>query len=152
MAARPGGTVEVLLVVGEPATRLALIRRLGAGAYACFPLVPHGEVIGTLSFARSGDSSFDAGELTLLAAFADQLIGYLEYAGRGPLHLVGNSLGGSICVRVAALRPDLIRTLTLISRWPSPIQFQCSTRIEPTASARRGPTVSRRASGSIATT
>jgi pimeloyl-ACP methyl ester carboxylesterase len=50
-----------------------------------------------------------------IPAFADRLIGYLDHAGRGPVHLVGNSLGGSISVRVAALRPDLIRTLTLIS-------------------------------------
>ncbi|WP_306214263.1 alpha/beta fold hydrolase [Actinoplanes sp. RD1] len=48
-------------------------------------------------------------------AFADGLIAYLEYADRGPVHLVGNSLGGSIAVRVAALRPDLVRTLSLIS-------------------------------------
>jgi pimeloyl-ACP methyl ester carboxylesterase len=47
--------------------------------------------------------------------FADKLIKYLDQDGRGPVHLVGNSLGGSISVRVAALRPDLIRTLTLIS-------------------------------------
>jgi pimeloyl-ACP methyl ester carboxylesterase len=50
-----------------------------------------------------------------IAAFADRLVSYLEYAGRGPVHLVGNSLGGSIAVRVAGLRPDLVRTLTLIS-------------------------------------
>jgi len=50
-----------------------------------------------------------------IAAFADRLIKFLEHADRGPVHLVGNSLGGSISVRVAALRPDLIRTLTLIS-------------------------------------
>jgi pimeloyl-ACP methyl ester carboxylesterase len=50
-----------------------------------------------------------------IPSFADKLIGYLEYADRGPVHLVGNSLGGSISVRVAALRPDLIKTLTLIS-------------------------------------
>jgi pimeloyl-ACP methyl ester carboxylesterase len=50
-----------------------------------------------------------------IPAFADRLIGYLDHAGRGPVHLVGNSLGGSISVRVAALRPDLVRTLTLIS-------------------------------------
>jgi pimeloyl-ACP methyl ester carboxylesterase len=50
-----------------------------------------------------------------IAAFATTLIGYLEHAGRGPVHLIGNSLGGSISVRVAALRPDLVRTLTLIS-------------------------------------
>jgi pimeloyl-ACP methyl ester carboxylesterase len=50
-----------------------------------------------------------------IPAFADKLIKYLDHDGRGPVHLVGNSLGGSISVRVAALRPDLIRTLTLIS-------------------------------------
>jgi pimeloyl-ACP methyl ester carboxylesterase len=50
-----------------------------------------------------------------IASFASTLISYLEHDGRGPVHLVGNSLGGSIAVRVAGLRPDLIRTLTLIS-------------------------------------
>jgi pimeloyl-ACP methyl ester carboxylesterase len=50
-----------------------------------------------------------------IPAFSDRLIKYLDHEGRGPVHLVGNSLGGSISVRVAALRPDLVRTLTLIS-------------------------------------
>ena len=34
---------------------------------------------------------------------------------RGPVHLIGNSLGGAVCARLAAHRPDLIRSLTLIS-------------------------------------
>jgi pimeloyl-ACP methyl ester carboxylesterase len=50
-----------------------------------------------------------------IPAFADRLMAYLDHAGRGPVHLIGNSLGGAISVRVAALRPDLVRTLTLIS-------------------------------------
>jgi pimeloyl-ACP methyl ester carboxylesterase len=50
-----------------------------------------------------------------IPAFADRVIKLLEHENRGPVHLVGNSLGGSISVRVAALRPELIRTLTLIS-------------------------------------
>ncbi|WP_436524139.1 alpha/beta fold hydrolase [Actinoplanes sp. HUAS TT8] len=50
-----------------------------------------------------------------IPAFAATLIDYLDASGRGPVHLVGNSLGGSISVRVAALRPDLVRTLTLVS-------------------------------------
>lgn len=50
-----------------------------------------------------------------IPAFADRLIRYLEYADRGPVHLIGNSLGGSIAVRVAGCRPELVRSLTLIS-------------------------------------
>ncbi|MFI6736870.1 alpha/beta fold hydrolase [Nonomuraea sp. NPDC050451] len=33
----------------------------------------------------------------------------------GPAHLFGNSLGGAVAVRVAATRPDLVRSLTLVS-------------------------------------
>jgi pimeloyl-ACP methyl ester carboxylesterase len=50
-----------------------------------------------------------------LPALAGTIVAYLEHTDRGPVHLVGNSLGGSIAVRVAGLRPDLVRTLTLIS-------------------------------------
>jgi pimeloyl-ACP methyl ester carboxylesterase len=44
----------------------------------------------------------------LLAEFIDAEVGT-------PVHLVGNSMGGAIAVRLAARRPDLVRTLTLIS-------------------------------------
>lgn len=57
----------------------------------------------------------DPGRRYSIAEFANRLIGYLDHSGRGPVHLIGNSLGGSISVRVAALRPDLVRTLTLVS-------------------------------------
>jgi pimeloyl-ACP methyl ester carboxylesterase len=39
----------------------------------------------------------------------------IERRGRGPVHLFGNSFGGAVCTRLAARRPDLVRTLTLIS-------------------------------------
>ena len=38
----------------------------------------------------------------------------LERRG-APSHLFGNSLGGAVATRVAAYRPDLVRTLTLVS-------------------------------------
>ncbi|MEV4178728.1 alpha/beta hydrolase [Nonomuraea sp. NPDC049709] len=44
---------------------------------------------------------------------AGAVIGLLEHTG--PAHLFGNSLGGAIAVKVAASRPDLVRSLTLIS-------------------------------------
>ncbi len=43
------------------------------------------------------------------------VIRYLEESGRGPVHLIGNSMGGAISIVVAARRPDLVRTLTLVS-------------------------------------
>lgn len=50
-----------------------------------------------------------------LQAHADAVIAYLEQSGRGAVHLVGNSMGGAVSILVAAARPDLVRTLTLIS-------------------------------------
>ncbi|REK85397.1 alpha/beta hydrolase [Streptomyces inhibens] len=50
-----------------------------------------------------------------VSAQARAVIRYLDAAGRGPVHLIGNSLGGAVTTRVAAVRPDLVRTLTLIS-------------------------------------
>ena len=54
-----------------------------------------------------GDYSIDAK--------ARIVIELIEHYRRWPVHLVGNSLGGSVAVRVAARRPDLVKTLTLVS-------------------------------------
>jgi pimeloyl-ACP methyl ester carboxylesterase len=50
-----------------------------------------------------------------LTAFAQRVARLIEYADRGPVHLIGNSLGGAVAVRVAGWRPELVRSLTLIS-------------------------------------
>lgn len=49
------------------------------------------------------------------AAHARLTSDYLDQADHGPVHLVANSMGGAICILVAAQRPELVRTLTLIS-------------------------------------
>jgi pimeloyl-ACP methyl ester carboxylesterase len=69
-----------------------------------------GQAIDLPGFGRS-----DPARRYTLGAFAERVIRWIEHGDRGPVHLFGNSLGGSISVRVAALRPDLVRTLTLIS-------------------------------------
>jgi pimeloyl-ACP methyl ester carboxylesterase len=50
-----------------------------------------------------------------ITARADAVIALIEKRGNWPVHLIGNSLGGAVCTRVAGRRPDLVRTLTLIS-------------------------------------
>ncbi len=50
-----------------------------------------------------------------IAALAQTIAALIERRGRGPVHLIGNSLSGGACVKIAATRPELVRTLTLIS-------------------------------------
>jgi pimeloyl-ACP methyl ester carboxylesterase len=50
-----------------------------------------------------------------ITALAATVIKVIEQRGAGPVHLIGNSMGGLVSVKVAAARPDLVRTLTLIS-------------------------------------
>lgn len=47
--------------------------------------------------------------------YANAVIDVIESEGTGPVNLFGNSLGGATAVVVAAARPDLVATLTLIS-------------------------------------
>ncbi|MFJ6655427.1 alpha/beta fold hydrolase [Streptomyces sp. NPDC091377] len=62
---------------------------------------------------------------------ARAVIRYLDAAGRGPVHLLGNSLGGAVTTRVAAVRPDLVRTLTLVS--PALPELRVQRTAVPTA-------------------
>jgi pimeloyl-ACP methyl ester carboxylesterase len=50
-----------------------------------------------------------------LREHAGAVAGFLEGLRRGPVHLFGNSMGGAIAMMVAAQRPDLVRSLTLVS-------------------------------------
>ncbi|WP_073258739.1 alpha/beta fold hydrolase [Cryptosporangium aurantiacum] len=71
-----------------------------------------GQAIDLPGFGRSGPAL--PGGYTQ-QSYAELVIRWIEVSGRGPVHLFGNSLGGAVVIRAAALRPDLVRTLTLIS-------------------------------------
>lgn len=50
-----------------------------------------------------------------IPAHADAVARFIRGLGVGPVHLLGNSMGGAISMYVAADHPDLVRTLTLVS-------------------------------------
>ncbi len=64
-----------------------------------------------------------------LASHTRAVTALLERLDAGPVHLVGNSLGGSVAIRIAATRPELVRTLTLVS--PALPSWRPQTRADP---------------------
>lgn len=67
-----------------------------------------------LTYDRRGHSQSErpASQGSVHEDVAD-LAALIEHADMAPVHLVGNSFGGSICLRLATERPDLIRTLVV---------------------------------------
>ncbi len=67
-----------------------------------------------LRYDRRGHSQSErpAGQGSIEDDVSD-LEGLLEHLGVVPAHIVGNSFGGSIVLRLAARRPDLFRTLVV---------------------------------------
>ncbi|NEC39653.1 alpha/beta fold hydrolase [Streptomyces rubrogriseus] len=74
--------------------------------------VVHSEALDLPGFGDSPPP--DDGDYSI-TSHARAVVRHLDAAGRGPVHLFGNSLGGAVVTRVAAVRPDLVRTLTLVS-------------------------------------
>lgn len=103
----PGGGEPALYVhgLGGATTNFTDFAGLLSGRLA-------GEAIDLPGFGRSGPVPRGGYSLD---GHARTVIAYLEHRGAGPSHLVGNSLGGVVTILVAATRPDLVRTLTLVS-------------------------------------
>jgi len=72
-----------------------------------------GEALDLPGFGESGPAAGSRGYS--VQAHARTVVAYLEHRWSGPVHLVGNSMGGVAALLVAAARPDLVRTLTLVS-------------------------------------
>ncbi|MGW5092906.1 alpha/beta fold hydrolase [Streptomyces coelicoflavus] len=116
----PGTT---LTVRSRPPARKGLppalhVHGLGGSSQNWSALMPlldgvvHSEALDLPGFGDSPPP--DDGDYSI-TGHARAVVRYLDAAGRGPVHLFGNSLGGAVVTRVAAVRPDLVRTLTLVS-------------------------------------
>jgi pimeloyl-ACP methyl ester carboxylesterase len=62
-----------------------------------------------------GHGRSEAGDLSKLsiAVFADDIMAFIEQSGQGPVIIGGISMGAAIAMRIAVLRPDLVRGLIL---------------------------------------
>lgn len=134
--ALPGLTLNVR---SRPPTRAGLPRALyvhGLGGSsqnwsALMPLladVVDGEAVDLPGF---GDSPPPADRNYSITAHARAVIRLLDSGGHGAVHLFGNSLGGAVTTRIAAARPDLVRTLTLVS--PALPEIRVQRQALPTA-------------------
>jgi pimeloyl-ACP methyl ester carboxylesterase len=64
---------------------------------------------------QRGHGDSPAAEDYSIAAFTADAIAFIETLDTGPVHLGGHSLGGIVAQRVAAARPERVRSLALIS-------------------------------------
>ncbi len=74
-----------------------------------------------LIYDRRGHSRSERGEGPVPRRVEeDDLVGLVESLGFGPVHLVGSSYGASICLGLAARRPDLVAS---VSAHEPPLMF-----------------------------
>lgn len=73
-----------------------------------------GRTVAMLDLPGFGRSDPDPDGDYSLARHTRAVVAFLDSLG-APVHLVGNSLGGAIVTTVAARRPDLVTTLTLLA-------------------------------------
>lgn len=72
-----------------------------------------------IDWRGQGDSPPSDAGYDMDTLYADA-VGVIEHLGVGPVHYVGLSMGGFVGMRVAARRPDLVRSLTLIDTSAAP--------------------------------
>lgn len=65
-------------------------------------------------FVGFGDSDRPEGHVYSSESWAASIADFIAALGLGPVHLVGNSMGGRIALTLAARSPELVRSLTLM--------------------------------------
>ncbi len=96
--------------------RIVLLHGLAADvqswAVLAAALVRAGRPVTAIDLPGHGGTAIDATDVDGLAAVA---AAFLDRLGGEPVELVGHSLGGAVAARVARLRPERLRQLTLLA-------------------------------------
>jgi len=85
-----------------------------------------------------------------MSAQADTIATVIESTGDGPVHLFGNSMGGAIALLLADRRPDLVRSLTLVSPAMPDLRLSARRLSDPRMAVALVPFVGRRARRDLA--
>jgi pimeloyl-ACP methyl ester carboxylesterase len=67
-----------------------------------------------------GQSAVPPSKIYTIEQNTEDAVRLLEHLNLGPVHFIGLSMGGFVGIRLAARRPDLIRSLTLIATAADP--------------------------------
>jgi pimeloyl-ACP methyl ester carboxylesterase len=109
---------EVQLAVHKGGQGPTIIFQHGLCGNAAQPreLLPDNSGFTRLTLECRGHGASETGphEQLSIAAFADDLIAFIESQKLGPVDLAGVSMGAAIALRIAALRPGLVKRLILV--------------------------------------
>ncbi len=118
MAKRSGIFVEEF---GGNGATLVLVHGLGGSTNTWYPqaqVLKRDFRLVAYDLAGSGRTPVRDG--ISIESHVDDLLGVIEQAGGGRVHLAGHSLGTIICQHLAAAHPDRVASLSLIGPFPQP--------------------------------
>ncbi len=117
-------------------TPVVLIHGLGGSAdwwRRNFDALVAEHLVVAIDLVGFGRNRLFAKRTSLPLAFADIAALLARWIGSsfdGPVHLVGNSMGGQIAIHIAARRPDLVRSLTLVNSSGIPFEIAPMQHLE----------------------
>ena len=111
-------------------TPVILIHGLGGSSdwwRRTLPELARTHTVAAVDLVGFGRNRFFLKRSSLPLAFdevAPLLVRWIETSFSEPVHLAGNSMGGQVAIHVAALRPELVRSLILISSTGIPFEIK----------------------------